>query len=335
MAERTQKQKPAPSRTTTTRSSTTRPPRRERREAQGRARRPARRDRRRARDQRRGLRQVLRAEGRPVAVHERCPSSRPGDDPGSSFPELLRRHRRARPDVPAATSATARRVPARHHLRRHALRRRRGHGRRPPGHRRQPDQPPGDGEGGRGRPLQRRRHRRRRRSGDGDGQALPAPARALREGRGHRAQPGGQGQPALDDGPRQPARRRCMGLAVVPIFAGYDLRRAHRPAVGLRRHRRPLRGARLRRHRLGQPARRHRRQARLPRAASTATTRVDLACRALWEAADADSATGGPDPLRGIYPIVATITADGFGRVDDDELAERYRARRRVRPSRR
>ena len=56
-----------------------------------------------------------------------------------------------------------------------------------------------------------------------------------------------------------------QGLVVVPIFAGYDLRRRDRPAVDLRRHRRPLRGARLRRHRLGQPARRHRRQARLPR----------------------------------------------------------------------
>ena len=85
-----------------------------------------------------------------------------------------------------------------------------------------------------------------------------------------------------------------MGLAVVPIFAGYDERRRVGSAVGLRRHRRPLRGARVRRHRLGQPARRHGRQARLPRPTSTATTAIDLACRALWEAADADSATGGP-----------------------------------------
>ena len=41
-------------------------------------------------------------------------------------------------------------------------------------------------------------------------------------------------------------------------------------------------------------------------------------------AADDDSATGGPDPLRGIYPVVATITAVGFQRVDDDDLAERF-----------
>ena len=48
--------------------------------------------------------------------------------------------------------------------------------------------------------------------------------------------------------------------------------------------------------------------------------------RALWEAADADSATGGPDPLRGIYPVVATITVRGFERVGDDELASRFAA---------
>ena len=48
---------------------------------------------------------------------------------------------------------------------------------------------------------------------------------------------------------------------------------------------------------------------------------VRLACVALWEAADADSATGGPDPLRGIYPVVAVITAAGWTRVPDDALA--------------
>ena len=51
---------------------------------------------------------------------------------------------------------------------------------------------------------------------------------------------------------------------------------------------------------------------------------ITLLCRALWEAADADSATGGPDPLRKIYPVVATITADGWQRVSDDDLAARY-----------
>jgi proteasome beta subunit len=48
---------------------------------------------------------------------------------------------------------------------------------------------------------------------------------------------------------------------------------------------------------------------------------VRLALKALWEAADADSATGGPDALRGIYPVVATITSVGWSRVEDSVLA--------------
>ncbi|MFZ9902413.1 MAG: proteasome subunit beta [Ilumatobacteraceae bacterium] len=51
---------------------------------------------------------------------------------------------------------------------------------------------------------------------------------------------------------------------------------------------------------------------------------IDLAARALWEASDADAATGGPDVLRGIYPIVASIDSAGWQRVDDDSLAVTY-----------
>jgi proteasome beta subunit len=53
---------------------------------------------------------------------------------------------------------------------------------------------------------------------------------------------------------------------------------------------------------------------------------IELAISALFQAADEDSATGGPDLVRGIYPVVATITADGFARLDDDEVAGRFRA---------
>ena len=53
---------------------------------------------------------------------------------------------------------------------------------------------------------------------------------------------------------------------------------------------------------------------------------INLAVRSLWEAADADSATGGPDALRGIYPTVATVTAEGWQQVNDDELAARFEA---------
>ena len=51
---------------------------------------------------------------------------------------------------------------------------------------------------------------------------------------------------------------------------------------------------------------------------------IELAVAALYEAADEDSATGGPDLVRGIYPLVATVTADGFESVTEDEVAERF-----------
>lgn len=53
---------------------------------------------------------------------------------------------------------------------------------------------------------------------------------------------------------------------------------------------------------------------------------VELTIRALFTAADEDSATGGPDLVRGLYPTIATITADGFTRVAEDEVADRFRA---------
>ncbi|HET6948920.1 MAG TPA: proteasome subunit beta [Acidimicrobiales bacterium] len=53
---------------------------------------------------------------------------------------------------------------------------------------------------------------------------------------------------------------------------------------------------------------------------------VELAINSLFQAADEDSATGGPDLVRGIYPVVATITAEGFTRLEDDEIAGHFRA---------
>jgi proteasome beta subunit len=53
---------------------------------------------------------------------------------------------------------------------------------------------------------------------------------------------------------------------------------------------------------------------------------IDLAIEALFRAAEEDTATGGPDLLRGIYPVVALIPATGYERVPDAELAERTQA---------
>lgn len=56
---------------------------------------------------------------------------------------------------------------------------------------------------------------------------------------------------------------------------------------------------------------------------------------ALYDAADDDSATGGPDVARRIYPAVTTVTADGFERLPDEEVgryAEAVIAGRMQRP---
>ncbi len=50
---------------------------------------------------------------------------------------------------------------------------------------------------------------------------------------------------------------------------------------------------------------------------------VDTVIEALWDAADEDSATGGPDLVRGIYPLVAVIDAEGYRELPDSVVAER------------
>lgn len=47
---------------------------------------------------------------------------------------------------------------------------------------------------------------------------------------------------------------------------------------------------------------------------------VSLAVEALVAASEEDAATGGPDPRRGIYPNVLTVSPDGVRELTDDEL---------------
>ena len=48
-----------------------------------------------------------------------------------------------------------------------------------------------------------------------------------------------------------------------------------------------------------------------------------LACvQSLYDAADDDSATGGPDLTRRLFPVIATITDDGFSKLSDAEAAD-------------
>jgi proteasome beta subunit len=50
---------------------------------------------------------------------------------------------------------------------------------------------------------------------------------------------------------------------------------------------------------------------------------VELALMSLFAAADEDVATGGPDLVRRIFPIVAAIDAGGYRSFSDDDVAER------------
>jgi proteasome beta subunit len=62
---------------------------------------------------------------------------------------------------------------------------------------------------------------------------------------------------------------------------------------------------------------------------------IRVAVEALYDAADDDSATGGPDLVRKIYPVIMLATAEGTARVPDDEvgqLAEAVIAERTANP---
>jgi proteasome beta subunit len=115
-----------------------------------------------------------------------------------------------------------------------------------------------------------------------------------------------------------------QGLAVVPLFAGYD---THRRSGRLFQY--DVTGGRYEEFdhaATGSGSLHAGTVVKLGwRDRMDAETAIDLVLRALYEAADEDSATGGPDLVRGIFPVVATITDSGFRRIDDVVLAERTR----------
>ncbi|AYE96335.1 proteasome subunit beta [Mycobacterium paragordonae] len=55
---------------------------------------------------------------------------------------------------------------------------------------------------------------------------------------------------------------------------------------------------------------------------SDADSALRVAVEALYDAADDDSATGGPDLVRGIYPTAVTIDADGAMEIPERRIAE-------------
>ncbi|MCR6491011.1 proteasome subunit beta [Cellulomonas sp. P24] len=110
-----------------------------------------------------------------------------------------------------------------------------------------------------------------------------------------------------------------QGLAVVPLFAGYDLDRL----VG-RIFSYDVTGGRYEEHEhhsvgSGSVFARGSLKKRW-RPGLEPADGVQVALEALVDAADDDSATGGPDLARRIWPVVATVTASGYQRVPDERI---------------
>ncbi|MGY0063303.1 proteasome subunit beta [Streptomyces sp. LZ34] len=112
-----------------------------------------------------------------------------------------------------------------------------------------------------------------------------------------------------------------QGLAVVPIFAGWDVDREKGRIFSY-----DVTGGRSEEHGFASTGS----GSLFARGALKKLYRDDLTesetatavIQALYDAADEDSATGGPDLGRRIYPIVTVITEDGFKRLTEAEVSE-------------
>jgi proteasome beta subunit len=112
-----------------------------------------------------------------------------------------------------------------------------------------------------------------------------------------------------------------QGLAVVPIFAGYDLDRQKGrifsyDVTGGRSEEVGFAG-------VGSGSVFARGSLKkLYREDLTEEQAATVVLQALYDAADDDSATGGPDITRRIYPVISVITEDGYRRLSEDEVGQ-------------
>ena len=125
-----------------------------------------------------------------------------------------------------------------------------------------------------------------------------------------------------------------QGLSVVPLFAGFDLNANQGRIFSY-----DVTGGRYEEtafHSVGSGSLFARGSLKkLYRDDLTAEGCVTAVIQALYDAADDDSATGGPDITRRIFPVVQIITADGGHRMPDAEvadIADRMLAARMQRP---
>jgi len=124
---------------------------------------------------------------------------------------------------------------------------------------------------------------------------------------------------------RQHLPMAMQGLAVVPLFAGYDLRRE----IG-RIYTYDVTGGHYEEadfQATGSGGRDARTTIKLGfRDGLARAEAIELAIEALYEAADEDAGTGGPDLVRGIYPLVAVVDAEGYAQVEEAVVADRFLA---------
>jgi proteasome beta subunit len=116
-----------------------------------------------------------------------------------------------------------------------------------------------------------------------------------------------------------------QGLVVVPLYAGYDLARGQGrifryDAIGGRYEETDYNAT-------GSGGRDAKASLKKTwRADLDRTAAVEAAVESLLDASEADTATGGPDPIRGVFPSVLVVTADGVQEVPDDEVRVAYEA---------
>ena len=116
-----------------------------------------------------------------------------------------------------------------------------------------------------------------------------------------------------------------QGLAVVPLFAGFD-----DTTNGGRIFSYDVTGGRYEEHAfhaVGSGSLFARgSMKKLYREGLTSAEAVRVVVEALYDAADDDSATGGPDLARGIVPVVALVDIEGYRRVSDEDLMDVVRS---------
>ncbi|MFO7961290.1 MAG: proteasome subunit beta [Nitriliruptoraceae bacterium] len=116
-----------------------------------------------------------------------------------------------------------------------------------------------------------------------------------------------------------------QGLVVVPLFAGIDPR-THTPRIF---EYDPVGGRYVATEQAATGSGSLAARATLKRLVDpegAPDTAVRTALEALADAAEEDSATGGPDLIRRIFPIIAVIDADGYRELGDDEVAAHVEA---------